>query len=200
MRQRKDPESPELNLAPIMNIVIILIPMLLLAVVFLSAGVINVSTPKLGPVEATADVEEGLELTVIVAPDGFAVKTSQGTTRVAADPAAASALAESASKYSRGDRNGGERALNAAMAAYDWSGLYAEAARIKRANPGHTEVRVTADDDIPYAVIVSVMDALRWRLDDEAFSSSSAFWAANTHTESRRGALFPDAVLALPRH
>ena len=44
--KRIEQENQELNLAPIMNMVIILIPLLLLSVVFLKVGVINITAPK----------------------------------------------------------------------------------------------------------------------------------------------------------
>ena len=45
-RRRVEEDSQELNLAPIMNIVMILIPLLLLSTVFMKAGVINISSPR----------------------------------------------------------------------------------------------------------------------------------------------------------
>ena len=45
MPKRREPEEQaQPDLAPFMNMVVILIPMLLLSVIFVSAGVVNVST------------------------------------------------------------------------------------------------------------------------------------------------------------
>ena len=52
-------EIKELDLTPIMNMVVILIPLLLLSMVFLEVGVINITAPKLsvGPSTPT-EIEE----------------------------------------------------------------------------------------------------------------------------------------------
>lgn len=45
--KRMAEEEQDLNLAPIMNMVVILIPLLLLSVVFVKVAVINITAPKL---------------------------------------------------------------------------------------------------------------------------------------------------------
>ena len=76
MARKRDDISVEtdLNLAPIMNMVVILIPLLLLSVVFLKVGVINITAPKLSmgpPSDAPPPVDEPLNLTVAVSSKGF---------------------------------------------------------------------------------------------------------------------------------
>ncbi|TVR02380.1 MAG: hypothetical protein EA398_07950 [Deltaproteobacteria bacterium] len=79
-RRRKDvvDEVQDLNLAPIMNMVMILIPLLLLSTEFMKAGVVNISSPR--QAQATqADSEEQEEedpvprVLIAISSDGFRV-------------------------------------------------------------------------------------------------------------------------------
>lgn len=57
-RKRRDPEEIELNVTPIMNLVVVLIPLLLQAVVMVKLGIIDYEPPELMTV-APEDMEEG---------------------------------------------------------------------------------------------------------------------------------------------
>jgi biopolymer transport protein ExbD len=81
MARRRRPvesEEQELNLAPIMNMVMILIPLLLLSTVFLKAGVINISSPRNAQSTVQEDEEQEEEVpvpkvVVYISEDGFRV-------------------------------------------------------------------------------------------------------------------------------
>lgn len=78
-RKRKaPPTTPETNITPVMNLVVVLIPMLLAVAQFVSVGLIDYQPPPaedLQGVESglTPDGRERLELVVNVLPEGFEV-------------------------------------------------------------------------------------------------------------------------------
>ncbi len=81
-RIREEIELGELNLVPIMGLIVILIPMLLLMVVFTQIGVININAPKLsvGPASDTPDEPEKkpLNLTIGVSEKGYTIAATGG--------------------------------------------------------------------------------------------------------------------------
>lgn len=215
-RGRKDISvEQELNLAPIMNMVVILIPLLLLSVVFLKVGVINITAPKLSmgpPSDTPPPEEEPLNLTVAVSAKGFRLAATgavlpekpgcpvPGPTVCLEDQSV-----DVAAKYDKarklmsgGNVQGGESELSSAMAAYNWKELYNQLARIKGQYKDETIINISADPDVPYAVIVRVMDVARFKLEKDSYSKSSDFWSAQYKKEGQGFAeLFPDPVLSV---
>ncbi len=200
-------EEQDLNLAPIMNMVIILIPLLLLSVVFLKVGVINVTTPTLTPAKTSQhDPDEELpqKITVAISDRGFTVATRDGvvpgcgdvTVCVRDDVADLAGEFESAaSLLSSGAHVKGQAAMDQAMEAYDWPGLYSVLARVKSENPGEDTIYVTADARVPYAALVRLFDVARTRLSQDAFDSASAFYSADADKASPD--LFPNYVVTI---
>lgn len=210
-------ETPDLNLAPIMNMVVILIPLLLLSIVFLKVGVININAPKLsiGPPseEPPPDDKEPLNLTVAVSAKGFRIGATgailpekpgcpvPGPTICLdkQDRQVSAILADARQKLLAGDSQSGEAEMNKAMGAYNWRGLYGELMRIKTQYPDETLINITADPDIPYSLIVRVMDVARYKLEKDSYDKASAFWSAPYKKKGAGGneLLFPDPVLAV---
>jgi biopolymer transport protein ExbD len=204
--KRIEEEEQDLNLAPIMNMVIILIPLLLLSVVFLQVGVINVTTPSLSPAKTSQHTEEEEEqkITVAISDKGFTVATREGVVpgcgdvtvcvREGADDlrgefdAAAALLASGAHVK-------GQAAMDQALEAYDWPGLYAVLARVKRDNPAEDTIYVTADPRVPYAAIVRLFDVSRTRLSQESYDSAAAFYQAKPDADSPE--LFPNPIVTV---
>ncbi len=193
MPRRNRPETDtELNLAPIMNMVVILIPLLLLSVVFLKVGVVNVSTPKLAPGPSSeSPPDEGLGLTVMVDEAGLTIAGREGVLRPlpgCPEPGPTVCAREIAAVDDP----------EAAAAAHDWRALYNELAALKAAHPHETTVTIKAADDVPYAVIVRLMDVARFRLARDAYTDDAEFWTASYRDGGTGHAeLFPDPVLAL---
>lgn len=180
-RTPQDPTS-ELNLAPLMNMVVILIPLLLLAVVFLQVGVVNVSTPKLSPgVASDGAPDESLNLTVAITEDGFVLSSAEGV-------------------YPGAKRCEGAPTICNVDGRHDWVALYNTLAEIKRAHPDETTIQLTADPDVEYATVIRVMDVARFKLTGESYRSDSEFWSAHYAVSSTGYAsLFPDPVLTVAR-
>lgn len=187
---RPPPEEQELNLAPIMNMVMILIPLLLMSVVFEQMGVINVSAPKLavGPVDEDQEPPENppLQLTIGISTTGFTIaatgsklppiagcpETSPSTVCTRSGKDAAALLNEVRSLREKFDATGNkafveqsDSKLMELIEAYDFRQLYNLLIDIKKKFPEETIVNVGADPDIPFELLVKTMDTARFKLD-----------------------------------
>ncbi len=215
-RRGQEEAVPELNLAPIMNMVVILIPLLLLSVVFLQVGVINITAPKLSisnnsepPPEPE---EEPLNLTVSIEAKGLRITASGGVLpEKPGCPVPGPTIClkdqkvDTTAKFKRArelmaadNLQGGETEMKQALAAYDWIALYNELVKIKKQFPDENIIKVTGEQDMPYAAIVRAMDVARFKLEKDSYSKPSEFWNA---TYKKKGnefeKLFYDPVLAL---
>lgn len=213
--KRTKEAEPELNLAPIMNMVVILIPLLLLSIVFLKVGVINITAPKLSmgpPSDTPPPEEEPLNLTVAVNAKGFRLgATGAILPEMAGCPVPGPTIClekqnvDVAAKYAKARKDmsakntqQGELELDAALGAYNWRELYNQLARIKGQYKDETIINISADPDVPYAAIVRVMDVARFKLEKDSYSKASDFWAAQ-YAKGGTGyeELFPDPVLSV---
>lgn len=205
----------DLDLAPIMNMVVILIPLLLLSIVFLKVGVINITAPKLSmgpPSDTPPPEEEPLNLTVAVNAKGFRLAATGAVLPEMAGcpvPGPTICLEEQnvdvAAKFTKtrndmaaGNRPQAEAELDAALSAYNWKELYNQLVRIKNQYKDETIINISADPDVPYAAIVRVMDVARFKLDKDSYSKTSEFWSAQ-YAKGGKGyeELFPDPVLSV---
>ncbi len=199
----KHPEEPDL--APFMNLVIILIPMLLLSVVFLEVAVINVTMPIGGTATQDEDVEgDGpeLDLTINVGMAGFWVQAygemqspidgcpSGGPTVCLEDDWSRSdveAAFEDARRISLDDEEAGEEILRDALTAFRWRELYNLLAGFKAQEPEETTFKLGAHDDAPFALTVRTMDVARYQLEEEHYDDDREFWTADPQWEDVEG-------------
>lgn len=197
-----DDHEFKLNLAPIMNLVMILIPLLLLSVVFEQTGVININAPKMICCQTTEPQAEPLHLTIHVSRQGFTLNTHlQGRLApVGACPSDSPAticargggaevgglLTEMRRLRERYDATGddtlraaSDEHLNALRERYNFRGLYNALVQLKRQHPDETRVSVSASPDIPFELLIATMDTARHRLesarDDEQQPDDEAF-------------------------
>ena len=204
-------EEQDLNLAPIMNMVVILIPLLLLSVVFVSVSVINVNAPTLAPGKQSDTIgEEKEKITVSIGANGFHIATNQGNLPAVAgcpkdgpticlvDPGKSTQddFARARDLIERNQSEQGSALLEDTVASYDWRQLYNTLAELKRSNPEEKVIHVSPDPDIPHAAVVRLFDVSRTKLEKDHYDSVAAFWSAPTH-KGKDGALFPDPVLTI---
>jgi biopolymer transport protein ExbD len=196
-------EVQDLDLVPIMNMVMILIPLLLLSVVFEQMGVINVSAPKLavGPVDQDPTPPENppLQLTIGIFTSGFNIAATNkvkepvsgcpekgATVCIRKGKDVAALLGEVKSRRDRFDQTGNrdfitqsDEKVVEATEAYDYRKLYNLLVEIKKAYPEETVVNLGADPDIPFEIIVKTMDTVRFKLESSSdggtFESEEAF-------------------------
>lgn len=143
---RRETESveTELNLIPIMNLVLMLIPTILISAVFVQLSVINVA-PPIGcvrwPNPQEKPTPQPLNLKITLQEQGISLSGSGG---VLPGPDAKSPTIP---KMANGQ--------------YDWPALTAKLAEIKDAFPEDERVILTGDGDVPFESLVRAMDASR---------------------------------------
>lgn len=220
-----DLEPEELNLVPFMNMVVVIIPLLLLSVVFLKAGVINITSPKLSvgpPSEKKPEKKKKpLNLTVAIDSKGFRIGATgailppeQGcpedgpTLCLSDDSMDSSAIKKKVKQAREAFENESDtsaiKLLQEASSAYDWMGLYNKLSEIKKKYPDETVVKISANPDIPYAFVVRAMDVVRYKLPEESYDSREQFWAAEPSSTVEEGKkryepLFSDPILAIAK-
>ena len=125
----------ELNVTPVMNIFVILIPFLLLTATFVRIAIIELTLPTLESIEDTnpEDLKDLTLLMVIINPEGFEIKTSE---------------------------NNFPEVLNTADG-FDFEKLSEQLENIKLQYPKLEDVLISPADDIQYQVIIKVLDSCR---------------------------------------
>ena len=148
---RQEDKVPPLNVTPVMNLIIILIPALLMSAEFVQLAVINVSAPQIGsgpPPEDKEDEEEKpkLNLSLTITAQGFTVAGS------------------GAVLPSEGGDAGGPTVPKKGEE-FDYEALTKKLVAIKDKFPDETQVTVQGEDAIEYKVLIKVMDASRQSAD-----------------------------------
>ncbi len=190
-RHAVEEEQQELNLAPIMNMVMILIPLLLLSTVFIETGVVNISSPR-NAQSNTPETEEQDEETpvprvvVYISSDGFRVGDQtnlpafqQFTQPIAGCPGAGAAaaapgtpvsphdMADSQATICLADANGAEL-----VDRLDFGALYNQLVAIRMqpawfdrfGEENNSVISILGDPEVPFEVLIKTMDAARYFL------------------------------------
>jgi biopolymer transport protein ExbD len=150
-------EDGELNIVPYLDIIMNLIIFLLaIQAVLVSVGMIDVSAPSyasVAPQPGSEPDEQKLKLTLAVAKEGFYI-ASTGKVLPGEQPA----------------EEGADQAEDAPVAptiplkadgTYDFAALARKLRTIKNVFPKNDAVFLSADRQVPYAVIVKTLDAAR---------------------------------------
>lgn len=133
-RHRKQAGSPDLDITPFMNLMIVLVPVLLLGMVFTQVRMIELNFPGL-PANAEKPLKpEQLRLVVTLIPGGIEVADAE---------------------------RGLIRALPAKGDGQDFAGLQRVLREIKRRVPDKTDVILEVGPEIDYQTLVHAMDTIR---------------------------------------
>lgn len=181
-RSTEEPIEPELNLAPIMNMVMILIPLLLVMVEFEEFAMSPVEATSSGGAASgeSADTDEVRppRLLISISEDGFRI----------ADFFSSPDFAEFSEPISRCGSGSGEEGASGAptvclepgaspetgeYGSLDYAGLYNRLVKIRLhepwreaySKPENSVLLLTAESDVPAAVLVRTMDLGRYFLD-----------------------------------
>lgn len=149
-RRHSNEADTDLNLIPIMNLVLMLIPAILITAAFVTITVVNVSAPQIGggapPENPETPEKPPLNLTIVLTDQGFTIAGSGGVLgQEQADP----------------DAQKGPTIPKTANGDYDWPALTKKLVEIKDAFPEETRVIINAEPDIVFESLVGTMDAAR---------------------------------------
>jgi biopolymer transport protein ExbD len=132
--RRRHKESTELNITAFMNLMVILVPFLLITAVFSRLAVLELNLPSASSQAQNDPPEPGLQLEITVRENAIEV----------------------------GDRSAGVLSrIENADASYDLPALSEYLQRVKRQFPDKADATLLLESDIPYQVLVEVMDTVR---------------------------------------
>ncbi len=152
---RKIEEAEGLNLTPIMNMVLVLIPLMLLNVVFMTITVIEVTMPQRAAGAAQNNGEPPKRLQLFISKQGFTIM--EGTSIQVAK---------------NGCPEGGPTICLSNPEAeldtdkHDWLSLYNALMEIKMKPDwqDHEQIEIVADSSVNFGVLVKAMDISRYQL------------------------------------
>ena len=168
-RSNSKEEEQELNLAPIMALICILIPALIFAFQFYEITVQSVAAPKLGPKssqkEDDKDDKPPLNLTVLISDKGFVLKWSDEITAEGGEPPR---IPRKIFKDEAGNQ----------VEEYDYPKLYSAVVAKKKDYPEEDSVNIGADFAISWQVVARTIDCVRVRLAEDAYVDLKEYSAA----------------------
>ncbi|NUN14741.1 MAG: biopolymer transporter ExbD [Myxococcales bacterium] len=145
----------DINLTPIMSILVILIPMLIFAFSFIEIALQQVAAPKMGPPKPKqADEKKPLQLTIVVNDAGFVLKQQADFE----EPDVVIPLKEQA-----------DVAVTQPHLEYDYARLYSELMKKKKAYSEERTINLAADFHIPWHILARTIDAARVQLVESAY-------------------------------
>lgn len=158
----------ELNLVPIMNLIVCLVPIVLLGMAAVKVSVIETNAPRFGVCGAGCQGgAKPLDLRVHIGAAGITVSTGTADLDV-----------------SHFDRS-------------DLVGVYQRAVALKQTHPEETIANLTADPAVPFRDVVALMDVLRHRLDGAVHDRGDLARLFPADAAGRPAELFPDVIFAV---
>lgn len=150
LRRTTAPENIEPNLTPVMNLMVVLIPLLLSSAQWIKIGVIELNLPpavgtQAGIGAAPKEAEKKLDLAITITDRGFYLSSSQAILK--------------------SGENGGPTIPNREDGSCNYDALTNKLLEIKQAALGKysdtEKIVIQAEPDINYQILVSTMDASR---------------------------------------
>jgi biopolymer transport protein ExbD len=177
-KPRVPEDTPPMNIMPLMNIIMLLIPFLIMSTEFIKLGVINVTAPKMGSASTQSKPKEDLKkkplnLTVSVTDKGLTLITRNAKIPEGCD---LSSLNKPGEKKLPTIKKVGSK--------YNFDSLTTCLDTIKKLSQDEKQIIIMAEPEIKFDVIVSIMDASR---------SSNKF--PQNQKEGKEG-LFPQVILS----
>ncbi|MCK5808199.1 biopolymer transporter ExbD [bacterium] len=159
VKKRRKEATPELNMKPAMNLILILIPLLLTSMEAVKIAVINVATPQIGPASVaqkpqdTPD-EKPLKLTLALTDRGITVFAKDQVIENKDDP-----LGPTIPKIDGEEEDANGKMVEARV--YDYDKLKEILVDIKSQHQAEENVIISAEPNIKYEYIIHIMDISR---------------------------------------
>ena len=168
----RDIEAISINITPVMNLFVVLIPFLLMSAVFVQISVIDSVLPKLSTATTIIQKKEKdkLLVSVYIRSDGFSIGKVGGNPRPQFE-----------NQWAKGDLGG--RIPKTNNKEFNFEALNNQMIKIKNSYPDAESVVIFPDGEIPYEELIKTMDATR---ETKVQDASGQFV---------KRYLFPDAVI-----
>jgi len=170
-RKSKYTESVEdINLVPIMNLVLCLIPLVLFKTQLVKIGMINVSAPSFGPSSSKPKDEKDekpLGLTVALSKDGYLLSaTGANLFELLNVPqeGEVSGVKIPKKQDTFSDKDGNEQKIQD----YDYITLYRHLEKLKDLYKDEKLLTLVADPDLEFKYMIRTMDVVRFRFAEPA--------------------------------
>ena len=137
-KRREYPGAYEINITPVMNLFICLIPFLLISAIFVQISIIETNAPSTSGAAKQSDEEVSLVL-VVIGQDGFSITGSGPIMK----------------------NQQGEIKIAKKNKEYDYTTLSKALSALKAKDPKAEDMLLMSHPDIEYSVIVETMDAAR---------------------------------------
>lgn len=177
LKTRLDDSTFDLNLAPMLDIIVSIIPMLLLSVVFVEITVIDTPIPQAVEKAVAAANEKNKDLIQV----RMGVATDRSVTITIVDRGATKEYSVAPSKDDKG-------------VTADLTGLHDKVMAIKKEYPDVFRMELNPSDTVPLSEIVGVMDAVRTTRAVNGQPVKVSFTDATTGKPIETNLLFPDIV------
>lgn len=177
-KTRVDDATFELNLAPMLDIIVSIIPMLLLSVVFVQITVVDTPVPQAVEQAVAAANEKNKDVVQV----RLAVSGDRSV------------------HISILDRNGSNKAVDVpaigsgSSAKADLDGLYAQVMNLKKDYPDVFKMEMNPSESVPLDEIISVMDTVRMTRTKDGQPVNLSFKDVTTGKVLETNLLFPDVV------
>lgn len=188
-RRKPRPEATpptDLNLVPIMNLVVCLIPIVLLGTALVKVGVIDITPPRIVPSANPNPIEtEQLGLSIGIDDAGFTL------TAAGADVGA----------LVKGEHPPGTPiAIPRVGETLDFVSLYGTLVQLKKVYPDDTQMTLSAEAGTPWREVISTLDVARMRLAEDTYDAPSELARATEKTGPMADRLlYPDVVFLAAR-
>jgi biopolymer transport protein ExbD len=162
-------EVEDINLIPIMNLVLCLIPLVLFKTQLVKVGMINVSAPKVGPASSKKQEEDPdkkpLGLTVALSKDGFILKATGAdlSTILGLEGEAQQGVKIPKKTDTFVEKNGDE----VKETTFDYVTLYNKLLKLRQMFEDDKLLTLNADPDMPFKYVIRTMDVIRYQLADD---------------------------------
>jgi hypothetical protein len=181
-RKSKYTESAEdLNLVPIMNLVLCLIPLVLFKTQLVKIGMINVSAPSFGPASSSKPKEDNdekpLGLTVALGKDGFILSaTGANLFELLNVPQEGEVSGVKIPK--KQDTFSDKDGADVKRSDYDYLQLYSYLEKLRDMYKDEKLLTLVADPDLEFKYLIRTMDVVRFRFAEPSSFKSIADMSA----------------------
>ena len=157
----------DINLVPIMNLVLCLIPLVLFKTQLVKIGMVNVSAPKVGPASTKPQEEDKdkkpLGLTVALSKDGFLLKaTGADLSTIFEGQGDASGVKIPMKTEDYSNKDGDVEKLTT----YDYIELYKKLLTLREMYEDDKLLTLTAEPELEFKYLIRTMDVVRYQFDD----------------------------------